>query len=384
MADTALAGSPAWYEPPAPPRARWLFAAGPWNAAPAVPLSDASARSVTWRLSGSSEASITMPGVSPQVAAIHEMRTDLWVLRDGEALFCGRFGARNDQADADSYTIQYGAGDYRALLQRRQLYEGDTLSYLSTDQAAVAWGLISSTQSRPGGNLGITRGAGQSTGVIRDRSDFPAGQWVGAGLDQLSQVTDGFDYDFTPNVLTGGLAFDIYYPARGTERGRVLDYGGRVIGFTRQLDPGTFGNAVRGTGAGGLAAVRMEAAGLAIAAEGRWDLQYADTSITLPTTLSAKTAQALATGQFLLPSWTVTLQPGGWGGPADFWIGDQVTLVVKLGGLNVAESLRVQEIGLALDENDDETVTATLGAPDPRLRRYARSLDRRLAALERR
>lgn len=373
-----------WFEEPTQPRPVWTFAAGPWDGQPVTELSDATARSVTWRLTGSSEASITMPGLSPQVAAIEEMITNLWVLRSGAALFCGRFGARNDQADTDTYTIQYGVGDYRALLARRQLYEGDTLSYLNTDQAVIAWGLISSTQAKPGGNLGITRGAGQTTGVVRDRSEYVAGQWIGESLDQLSQVTDGFDYDLTPNIATGGMAFDIYYPSRGTEKGRVLDYGGRVTGFTRQVDPGTFGNAVRGTGADGLAAVRMEAAALASAREGRWDLQYADTSITLPTTLSAKTAQALATGQYLVPSWSVTLQTGGWGGPADFWLGDQVTLVVKLGGLNVVESLRVQEIGLALDENDVETVTVTLGSPDPRLRRYARSLDRRIAALERR
>lgn len=373
-----------WFEEPDAPAAVWTFAVGPWNGQPDTELSDATDRSVTWRLTGSSEASITLPGLSDQVTHVHELQTDLWVLRNGQALFCGRVGAVADTADPDTYTVQFGAADYRALLQRRYLFEGDTLSYLNTDQSSIGWGLISTTQNHAGGNLGIVRGAGQTTGVIRDRSDYVAGKPIGEALDQLSQVIDGFDYDFTPNIQTGGLAFDVYYPARGVDLGRVLDYGGRVAGFTRQTDPGTFMNAVRGTGADGLAAVRAESATISTDPAGRWDGQFADTSVTLATTLAAKTTKALAAGQYLTPSWSVTLKPGTWYGPTDFWLGDQVTLVVKLGRLNVVESLRVMEITVAVDADNNETVAVTLGAPNPALRRLARRVDQRLAALERR
>lgn len=363
----------------------WGFAAGPWTGLPTTDLSQATARSVTWRLAGNHEATFTLQGDSAQAEGIREMVWDLWVSHNGTPLFRGRIGPSNDTLDPDStLPVTFSAADYRAVLQRRFLYEGDTLSYLNVDQSDIAWGLITSTQNKVGGNLGIRRGQGQSTGVLRARSDYLAGDSIGATLDLLSQVLDGFDYDFTPSVGSTTMAFDIFYPSRGTDRGKVLDYGGRIASATRQVDPSTFGNAVRATGATGLAAVRAEAPRLASDAAGRWDLQYAEPSVTLATTLSAKAQATLAAGQYVVPSWTVTFKAGEWGGPGDVWLGDQVTLVVKAGRLNVVQSLRVFEINLALDENDVDTVTLTLGAPDPKWSRTARRVNRRLAALERR
>jgi hypothetical protein len=362
----------------------WKFAAGPWQGLPTTELSDATARSVTWRLRDSGEASLTLPGLSPQAGRVEEMISDLWVMWNDHTLFRGRFGTSSDAGTGDGISAQFGVADYKALLQRRFLWEGDTLTYTNADQSDIAWGLISATQAKVGGNLNIVRGLGQSTGVVRDRSAYLAGDSIGATLDLLSGVLDGFDYDFAPTVGAGEIHFNLYYPQRGQDRGRVLDYGGRVASFTRQVDPSTFGNAVRATGVDTLAAVRAEASGLATDPAGRWDLQYAEQSVTVASTLAAKAAQTLASGQYVLPSWTVTLPPGTWGGPNDVWLGDQVTLVVKAGRLNVVESLRVYEIGLALDENDVDTITITLGAPNPALRRSQRSVSRRLNALERR
>lgn len=361
----------------------WTFAAGGWTGLPTVELSHATSRSVTWRLVDSSEASLSMPGLSPQTTAIEEMITDLWVMWNGIPLFRGRFGASSDQLGPDSLSTDFGVADYRGLLDRRFLWEGDTLSYLNQDQSAIGWGLISATQAKSGGGLNIVRGVGQTTGVLRDRSDYVAGDSIAHDLNLLSQVQNGFDWAVNPVPNSKTQTFDIYYPARGVDRGVVLDFGGRVASATRQVDPSTYGNSVRATGADTLAPVRVDGpAGTDPA--GRWDLQWSEQSITLATTLAAKAAQALADGQFVQPSWTATLPPETWGGPADIWLGDQVTLAVKAGRLDVVESLRVYEISLTLDENDMDTVTVTLGAPNPALRRSQRIVDRRLSALERR
>lgn len=362
----------------------WTFAAGPWTGLPTTDLSEATSRTVTWRLQGNSEASLTMPGLSTQTATIQEMISDLWVMRNGLPLFRGRFGASSDSGDEDSLSVQFGCADYRELLHRRFLWEGDTLSYLSVDQAAIAWGILSATQGKAGGNLGIIQGLGSTTGVVRTRSDFQAGDSIGDRLDSLSQVLDGFDYDINPVPGSTAMTFDLYYPSRGSALAVVLDYGGRVAKFSRTVDPSTFGNAVRATGVDTLTPVRVEAGGISTDPAGRWDLQWSDQSITVAATLTAKANQALADGQYVQPAWTVTLPPNSWGGPDDFWLGDQITLVVNAGRLNVVESLRVYEIGLSLDQDGNETITATLGAPNPSLKRAQRTVDRRLAALERR
>jgi hypothetical protein len=376
----------------------WAFLAGQWQTRPTLDLSTATDRTVTWRLTGNSEASFQI-GTSDlgttQAAGLNELITDLWINWNGAPLFRGRIGGTSDTADANGMVSSFGAADYRAILQRRILYEGNTISYLSQDQSAIAWGLVSTTQGMNGGDLGIVRGIGQTTGVVRDRSDYQYGDSIGQALDNLSQVIDGFDYDFEPNAVDASLAFNVYYPARGVDKGSVLDYGGRVTDFTRQVDPATYGNAVRATGgevsdSNGnnpkqIASVFAISPTVDTDPTGRWDLQFSEQSITVPDTLRAKAVATLRAGLIVQPSWQVTLGPGTWGGPVDdFWLGDQVILTASIGRLNVVESLRVVEIGLSLSEDDVDTFTVTLGSPNPALRRTARYINRRVDALERR
>jgi hypothetical protein len=377
----------------------WTFAVGAWQKLPTRELSRASERSVTWRLIGNHEASFTIAGEEPtavaEASAIEEMITDLWIMWNGQPLFRGRFGASSDSGDSASVSSTFAAADYRALLDRRQLWEGDTVSYLNQDQSAIAWGLISTAQGKPAGDLGIIQGQGRTTGVLRDRTDYAPGDSITHDLDLLSQVQNGFDYDITPVSKSTALHFDVFYPARGTDRGVVLDFAGLVAKFDRQVDPTAFMNAVRGTGGNPLLPNGTQdttktlhslivSTTLSTDPAGRWEGEYSEGSITLQTTLDAKTYQAMRDGMFVQPSYTLTLKPGAWEGPNHIWLGDQVTLSIHAGRLNVTESLRVVGIGLTLDQNDTETITVTLGSPPPFLRRLQRVIDKRLQALERR
>jgi hypothetical protein len=196
-------------------------------------------------------------------------------------------------------------------------------------------------------------------------------------------MDSGFNWDIVPQTGSVSQQFTTWQ-SRGINRGKVLDYPGRLIKASRSIDPGTYANAVRVTGNTGLAAVRLEASDIATRPEGRWDAQSGDTALLDAASVTARANYELAQGQQVVPTWTVTLRPGSWGGPTDLWLGDSVNLQVSSGRLSVDEDLRVYEINIALDDADNETVTLTLAALDPFKRRRLRQYDFRLTALERR
>jgi len=367
----------------------WTFAVGAWTGLPDTALPEATGRRATWKLLGNSDVTFTLDSELPEASQIHELITDLWIFWKTRPLFRGRIGSTSDTGDGATYTTTFNAADYRELLRRRQLYEGDSLYYSQLDQAQVGLNVISQTQARSGGNLGIVPGVGQTTGVIAPATTYPAGKSVGEAIDQLSLVENGFDFDFgvvldANRRPTTGLTFDVYYPQRGTDRQVFLDHPGRIASFTRGAVASDYANALRVTGDTALAAIRVEAPHLESRPEGRWDAQFGDTSILQSSTLAARAKGELAIRQFTRASWTVTLEPDVWQGPDHIWIGDPVTLVVQKGRLNVVETLRVQEFTLALDSSAAPTISLTLGAPPPRAKWDLRRLDRRLTALERR
>ena len=341
---------------PAP--ATWAFSIGSWRTGPSVPLTQATNRRVTWRLIGRSEASFELDGTDEAALAIDELVSDLWVTRSpvpdrARTLFRGRVGRTQDSGTAAKHTVSVSVGDYRAVLDGRQLWDNGQLSWVNVDQAAIAWGLIQHTQAQPGGALGIKQGFGTGgTGITRIRNDYPAGKKVGEALDQLSQVSDGFDWDITPaaDPRDPTLALEIFYPVRGTDRQAVLAFGDRVVSWTRGVNPDDYANAERGTGAeqtsagAPLAPVRREATDIATRPEGRWDGTMADPDLSVQQTIVERTEQELARKQVVTPDWVVTLKPNDWRGPDDIWIGDPVIWVCKSGRLNVVESLRAVEL----------------------------------------
>jgi hypothetical protein len=380
------------------PPAAWAWVAGPWNVGPTTLLSQARSRRVTWRLTGRSDASFEIDGTDQAAAAIDELISDLWVLRSPvpnvtAALFRGRLGNSGDEIDATAHTSTFQAGDYRAILDARFILPSD-LSILNTDQGQIAWQLIQNTQGQTGGNLGIVQGNGLTTGVLRDRSDYPAGKKIGEALDQLSQVDNGFDYDIRPAADPRDLTLflDVYYPARGTDRQAVLRLGDRVVKVQRTVDVSEYANAERGTGAEqtstgtALNPVLRTAPDLATRPEGRWDGQMADPDLTVQQTIVDKTVRALADSQVIVPAYVLTLKPNDWGGPDDIWLGDPALTVIQSGRVNVVESLRVTEIAATWDdETDDVTAAITVAAiARPGKRWRLRRVDQRLQKLERR
>lgn len=381
--------------------ADWDFMLGDIVGGHDVGLSHVRSRSITFRLTEPGEASFDIDGRSPQALNIDELTKDLHCTRDGQELFRGRIGSVQDELGANEHRTSVTALDYREVLNRRLLFSDSTLTYEQLDQAEIAWRLILQTESRDGTIWHITPGEGSSTdegnayggstGRVRDRT-YEAGKSIGEAIQQLSEVIDGFDWDITPRNERD-MTLDIFYPRRGEDRGVVLEYGGSLVNSVRrEVDPSEYANAIRIKGRDQDDGSDPTPVELTVVdengdfdqrPEGRWDKEYT-TDIVLQSTLEDRAQWQLDQAQALIPSYTVTLTEGAWGGPSHIWLGDMVQLVVFSGRLQVDFSYRVHEISIDIDESGAEHVELTLGGPKPDIRKVLPRVYRRLSTLEKR
>lgn len=341
--------------------ARWSWAIGPWSSGEESELSAARARKLDFRLSGPATAAFDIDGTHPAAALIDELVTDLWVRRDGDLLYRGRVGPTQDAIDEAQHRTKVTTADYRAILSRR-LWLSAAGVYTSTEQSDVAWAAIQETQGQTAGDLGITRGVGQVTGAVVDRTIEP-GSYIGAELDRLARagVADGaapgFEWAISPD-----LEFDLYYPTRGDYRGStVLERGGLLRKVDRKIDPKGFANAIRHNGPSGLSPQTAETADLATRPEGRWDKQFGDSTIATTAELSARAARELADAELIVPTWTAIFRDGGWNGPEHVWLGDTVRLVAKSGRVDFDGEVRVEMLSISLTDDDREEVSVQFG-----------------------
>lgn len=372
---------------------RWLL--GPATGGYATELTAATQRRLTVRLTSPSETSFTIDGRHPQAAAVTELATDLHVLYTPAAgppttvVYRGRIGGSTDAIDQTRHTVTVSSMDYRELLKRRLLYNASTLTWTGVDQAEIAWQLLQQTQTLPGGNLGISKGTGNPSGVTRTVG-YAAGDSIGARIDELSQLTNGFEWDIRP-AGESALALDIYTVMRGAYRGVVLEHGGLVQAVQREARPADYANSIRVTGDQTATTPptpqERTAADIATRPEGRWDKVITAPGVTDLASLQARADWQLADAQVVQPAYTLTLKRGGWQGPSHIWLGDIVLLVVDSGRLAVAGTpVRVQEMTFDLPDTagGDETVSIVVGRPRINYDRIAPEFDRRLRDLERR
>lgn len=382
---TALSGAPIVSAPRLVP-ARWQLLARSLADGYMRELTAATGRKLTAKLNDSSELSFAVDGRHGDALILDELAADVHVNYRNERgywrLMRGRVGGTQDTVEADKHSMSVAVLDYRAVLKRRFLEPGDTLTFAGVDQAEIAWTLIAEAQAKAGGHLGIVKGwtGTTPTGQLRDRT-YEVGDNIGDRIQELSEVIDGFDYDFVP-VSQSALAFQVW-SQRGTDRGVVLEYGGAVQKVSRTVDTGNYGNAIRYTGADALVAQQLTAPDVATAPQGRWGAVFGDTNLTTQEALNERAAWQLAQSQVLQPSYSLTLKRGRWWGPDHIWLGDPVRLIVKSGRLNVDTKLRVLEIGIPL-EGGEEQVEITVGAPKPDFRRRPSEVQKRLTKLERR
>lgn len=356
---------------PAPPRYLWALL----TPAGGRELTQARARSLKFFRRGPASATFSIDGEHEEAAEIEELVTDVVVRRGGEKIFRGRVGPTGDELE-ETYELKVSAGDYRAILDRRFLREGDPVGFGFFDAGFAVSSILDTIQSRPAGDLGITIGSGVPVGEAAD-VNFVPGQSAMKVLDQM-QDAGLFDYEIDPD-----LVLNLFPGGRVFESGEVLEYRANVRKVSRTVDPGTYANAGRFTGADGVPAVNADAAGIASRPEGRWEAQVGRPDVQ-DYSLLLRTANAeLNRLQTVLPGYVVTLKDGWWQGPDHLWVGSIAELRVRRGRLDVHDDLIVEALEISLDDDGNETVVLSLGWSFPGFARRLTDAEHRLRDLER-
>lgn len=392
-----LSGQPGRPPPPPPPpppgspgpRRDWQFILGPRTGGWVSPLSQATNRSITWRLTDVHDAAFTVNANAGLDAGLDPLITDLHVLFAGKPVYRGRLGLGAPVSDVISATnghlTTFTAQSYRSILERRIFYGNTPRVFTGLDMAALVMAIVNLTQNEAGGELGITPGVGGTgIGFSVNRKTIQGGDVIAELIDELAGTNQGgFEWDITPQDQQQ-LTLDIWAPFRGHDNGVFLQFGdGLTSGeWTRDFDSSTYANSLRltgGTPTSGTAPAPVEItlSDIATRPEGRWDAVLSSTILDT-NNLAAYGELQLNAMALATPSYTIPLRPDAWGGPSHIWLGDVVHVALGSGRFaGTLERLRVLEIAANITQ-DMTQVTLTLGQPAFNLRRQLKRLAREL------
>ena len=183
-------------------------------------------------------------------------RTAVYVDRDGVLVWGGVIWSR--EYNSSSQHISISAREFESYFEKRKITT--TTVFSNIDQLTIAQTLVNTAQSVTGGNIGVQVGT-ETSGVLVSRTYFSYEQkTIFAALSNLSQQTNGFDfnidvaYDGAGNptkILTmkspqGGTRYNASDP-----NAPVFEFpAGNVIEYTMLEDGSTLANKLTVTGAG--------------------------------------------------------------------------------------------------------------------------------------
>lgn len=317
-------------------------------------------RYLTRKLTAPDEIGFELNGRQVAAGLLAEYAADVWVSRDGVPVARCRVLPTDDTLTDVEHRVSCKAYGYESLLDTRFTDLGDVVSWVATDQAAIAWNLVALTQGRTGGGLGITKGlngftAGgvATTGVLRDRTYEPD-QQIGRLIRQLAEVQNGFDVDIDHN-----RQLQVYYPLRGTVTNEPLQYGGNVSRLKRSFAYRSFANAVVVSGGQGGGRSVAVSGTVGTDPRGRVEARLSLPSVTQD--LPARATSLLADKSRPVYTWQVEMRRGMWRGFAHINVGDTVRLVaLSPPRLNVNVQCRVHEISVKVGESGEEDVSMKL------------------------
>ncbi len=135
--------------------------------------------------------------------------------------------------DDQANTLSIGGEGLMAHLRRMHITETLAFSVSTDDQFDIARALIEHHQDKGGGNFGIDTTAVTTSGRKRDRSYLREAQKnIYDAIVELSEVDDGFDFDFNPL----DRKFDLFYPRRGRRRTDIVFDRRNIRRFERSRD----------------------------------------------------------------------------------------------------------------------------------------------------
>lgn len=227
--------------------------------------------------------------------------------------------------------------------------------YTNTPQQDILWDVIDRCNQKSGGDYGVRRGTHTGDTVNRDRKYER--KEVASLIQQMSNVINGCDFEFTPDKLFNT------YQTKGTYRPSVrLTYPGNIqsFNFSRTLDK--VANYIYGVGSGSGEAAVQSWAEDANSEEYlyRREMVAIWNSVTEQDTLDEHTDATMRAAKDIIELPNITIRDNVLD-LSELDVGD--TVKVELGGAlslsHVNGDYRIQTISCNVDENDSEEVAVS-------------------------
>lgn len=298
----------------------------------------------------------TMANLTPGTTAV-------WFERDGVLMFGGIVWAVSVDIASNTMTVA-GEGPH-SYLRRRHIRTD--LTYPTTDQLDIVRGLIDHAQNQTNGTIGITYDTADS-GVTRDRTWYAYERKnLGEAIEQLAAVEGGFDWRYDHNyvadVPTWSMGFT--YPATGRSTLHVFEVGTNCALNLYETDGTTITNLVDVFGAG-TAAETLTATVHNAALQGPYPILEATESypdVLSLTTLELHGLRRLARGAGPMRRAQLNVYPGVDPVLGSYICGDRVRVRADHGWLQLDETMRITEIGVAVT-GGAETVSLSLAGAE--------------------
>lgn len=283
-------------------------------------------------------------------------RCDIRIKRDGKYIVGANIYRFNYTSSHNSITMRVECVGYLNFYKTQYI----SAEYSNIPQQDIMWDVISRCNEKTGGDYGIRRGIHSGDTVYRDRSYER--KEVASLIQQMSNVINGCDFEFTPDKLFNT------YQTKGTYRPSVrLTYPGNIqaFNFTRTLDK--VANYVYGIGSGtGDEAIQSQAEDV-----NSEDYLYRRekisiwNSVTDQDTLNEHTDSVLHAGSEIIELPNITLRDNELD-MSEIETGDTVKVI--LGGFasisHVSGDYRITSIACNVDDNDSEEVTLSFDGLD--------------------
>lgn len=282
-------------------------------------------------------------------------RYDCLIKRLGVSFFAGRIiYDGSDFGEQVKETIKVDG--WLNLFKDR--YTSISRLFTNVDAAQIAWTLISESQAISYGGLGIVAGTLTASQIRTRLYEFKN---IRDALIQLSQVSNGIDFEFTPSKV-----FNAYYPSMGAERTELeFIYPGNIKNLSISTDATQLMNYIvargQGFGEGQLYDVRQDTTSQSLYGLRQAILDFSDVQ-------NITVLQQLADEQLLhlkdpLEILQLTLDGNLEPYVGSYWLGDRVAVTIegyKRYDHIIRKLYRIDEISITIDEFDNENVALKL------------------------
>ena len=284
-------------------------------------------------------------------AVLEPYATDIIVKKNGVPLFGVHVYDRTYTLSSDKRKVGIKADGFLNLFKDRYI----TKEYEDESMTAIAWDLIDTTQDETNGDFGVTLGGDQYTTALRDRT-YEDKNIKDAIIQQTDILGSEFDFKFTWDK-----EFKTYENIGNDRPDIILSYPEDITEVSIPDSAASLANRVRAIGSG--VGDNIVSISNNLTSQVNYKLRekvmlYNDVSV--QNTLDENSARDLSLVDAVLNIPKITL-PGSALDLTDVWIGDRVKVIIKgIPSLPINGMYRIEKIKVALDDNDQETITLDL------------------------